>query len=182
MGFIGELLHTEMFDTTFPAASVVTTATETLDVEFEVFPESFMAMGMSKLPILKGYILMMDLSTGLSLVGAVGEFLEVYLEVYNCESSEIDNSKLLDRIHGFAAETAQGKTFNQERGNGNYGDDGILLRPTITVRCYLKNDTGTSIAADELEGFFNAIIDWTDVSESEFDEYLKELWFEEAFD
>jgi len=194
--FQGNLLHNIVIAIdVLQAATLATVTTVEDDFDIEIFPSSCLQLCIGALPILKGIRAHFQINEGaladLALIAAEGYLLRASLwnldasfipaDIFDgdphfecfgfCEyrSIEMDGTATLDM------------EVNEKELQKNYGIDGILLRPGISARIRVQNATGSGINKDLFSLVVELDIDWVPISESEWDEYLRELWLVQSF-
>lgn len=193
--FDGNLLHNIIVTSdTYDEATLAATSDATTDVEFEIFPASCLQLCIGSLPILKAIRAHFQHQGSLSDLEVIGgEGIMMYASIWNLDSSFIPADHFDGDPHfeclGMCELTIQEgdgtATLDIERTEKilqkNFGNDGVLLRPGMSARIYLENATASGINKDLFQLVLELDIDWVPISESEWDEYLRELWLVQSF-
>lgn len=193
--FDGNLLHNIIVSAdTYDEATLAATTSATTQVEFEIFPASCLQLCIGSLPILKGIRAYFHLSGGLADIALIaGEGFMMNATIWNLDDSFIP-ADIYDNDPHF--ECLGGCEFIINEGDGtatldieviqkvlqkSYGNDGVLLRPSLSAEVYLENNTASGINKDLFKIVLELDIDWVPISEAEWDEYLRELWLVQSF-
>ena len=193
--FDGNLLHNIIVTSdTYDQATLATASSATTDVDFEIFPASCLQLCIGSLPILKGIRAHFQLTGALAdleLIAAEGLYMRA--SVWNLDNSfipedEFDNDPHFEclGICDLKIQELDGTaTLDIEETEKVlykiFGRDGVLLRPGMSARIYLENGTASGINKDLFKLVLELDIDWVPISETEWDEYLKELWLVQSF-
>lgn len=185
--FEGHLLHFYNQRLLFPTANLASGSAVAENEEVEIFPAAFMKLGQVKMPILK-HVDMKIVFEHHTLPPKINDdgYYNCYAYLYNADEDDIDDSNLIGVAVLTIADHNSGVTWSISNTNlplqKSFGKDGILLRPKITIRHAVGNTSGIQIALDSFRLELVMDIDWVDVSEKEFQDYLQELWFAQEFD
>jgi hypothetical protein len=194
--FKGNLLHNIIVTTDVLLADTLATVTTVeSDFDIEIFPSSCLQLCIGALPVLKGIRAHFQVNDGaladLAVIAAEGFLLRA--SIWNLDASFIP-AELFDgdphfECFGMCELTIQEldgtATLDIERNEKilqkNYGIDGVLLRPGLSARIRVQNATGSGINKDLFALVLELDIDWVPISETEWDEYLRELWLVQSF-
>lgn len=183
----GNLIHLYNERIVFPGANIVDGSALAENTEIEVFPSAFLKMGQIKMPVLKIIDAQIQIEHHtLPPQVADGGYWNAIAFIYNSDEDDIDDANLiavasLDGFDGASTTTLSIVLVNNPV-DLSFGNDGVLLRPKITVRTAVGNDIGAQLALHTFRLELMMYVDWVDVSKSEFQDYLQELWFAQEFD
>lgn len=186
--FTGHLLHTLGLYQDVIDAITGNVTTETQQYEFEVLNAAVLLSCKNMLPVLKSVKMWIEVlrDEGIS-VGANGGLI-VTASLWNRDqdaipeerdpgifSYELFGEATIEVWDGDSAATLsiQTKKVDLQR---NYGVDGVMLRPRISMEFTIRNVSGASIAADSYRVHIEPVIDFVPVTEAEFNNYLQELF------
>lgn len=181
--FQGHLVHPFVVDESVPLAEIANTNDEDSSIDIVIMPEAMLFQtcgGCRVLPILKSYDFKMIPSKDLAFEIAGDGHVGIILDLYNAKAEMQETQNQLDRGYFHIKDlddTGIDVEVMTEKLEGNYGIDGVLLKPTISIAANIDNNSGGALPASSFNAFGYLIIDWVEVSNAEFEEYLKELFF-----
>lgn len=163
-------------------------------IELEIFSANCLAACMNALPILKNIHMFFNPKTSDILRPGDDGYLTAEARLWNLSDDGVpdiadyrdgeSHFELIGAAYLNVVETVPTTDYDTEiiykDVSKNYGMDGIVLRPNMTLQLYVSNNTGNAISAGEVSVDVELTVDWVPISESEFDEYLKELWLFQA--
>lgn len=188
--FQGHLLHTLCLEQDLISSIVATGNTETEQYEFEVLNAAVLLSCKNMLPVLKEIKAWIEPKSDLA-VGNDGE-LAYLATIWNRDQDAIPEAidegtfyyECLGSVHwGIFDNDAAATLANNISKNDiyrNFGADGVMLRPRISVYAELRNISGSSASADSATIHIELSVDFVPVSEAEFNNYLQELWLYNA--
>jgi len=195
--FNGDLLVPLTFRIQLPQdETVATTAKQTEEIDIELFPAELLAIFKNKLPVLKNINMYHEYPSVSDMMIAVADgYLEVMSYLFNAKSENVpQETDLTDGIPQYNclggcqsyAWTSSNHSSDVETGfsrhdmDKDFGQDGILMNPTLCAKTRIDNTTGSTIALNSFVLVIEMALVFQGVTQAEFDEYLREQYFIQA--
>lgn len=186
--FDGNLLHNIRNVQTFPENSVADGADGESTIEFTVFPSSCLQLCVGSLPVLKSVKCYIQYPSILDIQVPAGGYLIMQGTLWNLDGNFIpedpdDGESDFECLGGFElnivdldGSASLNIPYLDRILDKKYGNNGVILRPTISALINLQNNTDSGINPDSFRVVLEMDIDWVPISDSEWDDYLRELW------
>jgi len=186
--FKGNLLHGLKVAVNIPKVDSLTATRVIQTDEIAIYPQGFFAMCKNKLPVLKNINMKIAVVDGETVQVSDDGGISIISNLFNLDeeqlpADDLDGDVYFEHICGATFSLMDGQdgasvtpVLKSESGNKKFSPDGMLLRPDIGLLTVIENVNAGTLDADSLQAIIELDIDWVDVSEKEFNEYLQELW------